>query len=92
MPKVTSLSDERTVDATMGEPLKEVCDREILGVPFSCRNGVCGTCTIKITKGKENLNPKQANERETLAMLGAAEEHRLACQCMVQGDVEFDSP
>lgn len=92
MPKVTYLPDERTVEAAQGESLHDVCDREILGIPFSCKNGVCGTCIVKVVKGAEHLGERNERERNTLEMFDAGPEHRLSCQCHVHGDVELDQP
>jgi 2Fe-2S ferredoxin len=92
MHKVTSVADERTVEAEHDEPIEQVCDRELLGVPFGCKNAQCGTCVIRIKKGKENLNAMGEQEREVLEMLGSVDDCRLACQCKVKGDIEFDEP
>lgn len=57
---------------------------------FGCRQGNCGTCTIKILKGEENLSPKTKEEVATLQRLGLSSHHRLACQCALMGDIEID--
>lgn len=92
MHKVTSVADERTVEAEHDELLERVCDRELLGVPFGCKNAQCATCVVRITKGKNNLSPMEEQERETLSMLGPIDDCRLACQCKIRGDIEFDEP
>ena len=48
-------------------------------------NGFCGTCSMKIVEGMENLSPRTEIENKLLA--GEAEDVRLACQCEVLGDV-----
>lgn len=61
---------------------------ENLGVSFSCSNGVCGTCKIKITKGMENINEKTEEEED----YPLQESERLACQCQkLTGDIEFEN-
>lgn len=56
---------------------------------FGCCQGECGTCAIKIVSGEENLSPKTKQEQATLNRLGL-QEHRLACQCAIKGDVVID--
>ena len=57
---------------------------EELGVNFSCFNGICGTCKMKVKKGMENINPKTEEEGE----FPLAEDERLACQChKLKGDI-----
>ncbi len=48
-------------------------------------NGICGTCTVKVVEGMENLTPKTVRERFHLK--NRPEDVRLACQCQVLGDV-----
>lgn len=67
-----------------GEPITEACKK--LGIPFSCTEGVCGTCIMEVVEGKENLSP--INELES--DLGADETYRFACQCKLKkGDVKI---
>lgn len=64
-------------------PILKVCEE--MGVPFGCQDGICGTCTVYILEGMENLTEK--NEKETDMDLG--EWQRLACQCTIKsGEVE----
>lgn len=91
MPKVTFLADNRTVDAEDGELLRETCQRNDLTLPFGCENGLCGTCLVSIKEGAEHLTEKTDQEKETLGVLLAYEDQRLACQCHIKGgDVTFD--
>ncbi|MFA6474897.1 MAG: 2Fe-2S iron-sulfur cluster-binding protein [Patescibacteria group bacterium] len=91
MPKVTFITDNKTVEAQAGELLREVCQHNGLTLPFGCENGLCGTCLISIKKGAENLTDKTDQEKDTLEVLNAYPEQRLACQCHLKdGDVTFD--
>lgn len=90
MPKVTFIADDKSAEAQDGELLREVCQKNDFTLPFGCENGLCGTCLITVKEGKDNLTEKTAQEKETLEVLLAYEDQRLACQCHVKGDVKFD--
>ena len=63
--------------------IKEVCEEA--GIPFGCKDGLCGTCLITVIEGKENLSLRNDKEND---LLGPAGEERLACQCILkQGNV-----
>jgi ferredoxin len=90
--RVTFAMDELTVEASEGELLHAVSDRAGASIPFGCKNGNCGTCLVQVTSGQEALNPPSEDEKTTLAIYGGSAEHRLACQCRVNGDLTVDSP
>ena len=90
MPKVTFIEDNISADIEVGEELREVCQKNAMTLPFGCENGVCGTCLVSIKEGAENLTEKTDQEKETLEVLLAYDDQRLACQCKVSGDVTFD--
>lgn len=56
--------------------------------------GICATCHVHITKGRESLTPKGDREARTLSLItGSGEMSRLACQCRVIGEgVEIRLP
>ena len=57
-------------------PLKDVLPYEM----FSCRQGYCGTCTVKIQSGEENLTERKSTER-------TAGSNRRACQVAIKEGV-----
>ena len=60
---------------------------EELGVPFSCRQGICGTCEVEVVEGMENLEPKNDKENNMKLPDGS----RLCCQAEIkQGKVKID--
>ncbi|MDX1902047.1 MAG: 2Fe-2S iron-sulfur cluster-binding protein [Gammaproteobacteria bacterium] len=84
MPKVTLSALNHVIELPEGTALTEL-DNLLM---FGCRLGVCGACVMNVTEGEKNLSPKQEDEREFLEMLGYVEDSdRLACQCLVFGDV-----
>ena len=85
MPKIISAKTNEFREIPDGSKIREACEE--LGVPFSCTNGICGTCMIDIKEGKENLSKLTEQEND----LARDEEHRLACQCKIKkGEVKFD--
>lgn len=74
--EVTVKSDESCVEAG-----------EKLGIPFSCSDGNCGTCLVRVKKGLENLSPWTKQEED----FGLDEDERLLCQVRItSGEVEVE--
>jgi len=73
---ITDDGEEREVKD--GEPIAEAA--KDLGIPFSCEDGICGTCMIEILEGKENLSELNQEEQD----MGMDRETRLACQCKIK--------
>ena len=65
-----------------------VKEAEWLGVPFNCKEGICGHCRVKVIKG-DNLTPFTEQEK---AYFGKAisPNKRLACQLKLTGDAEIE--
>lgn len=76
MAKIISESGE--IELPDDSPIKEACEE--LGVPFGCKEGICGTCYIEIVEGMENLSQLTAAERD----MAVEEGFRLACQCRIK--------
>ena len=75
----------RVVSVENGAEMREACEN--LGVKFSCRNGLCGTCMIDIIEGEENLSSLTEAEK----LLKRDRKNRLACQCQIEkGKVKID--
>ena len=59
---------------------------EQLGVAFSCKQGICGSCKVEVLEGMENLSPR--NEEEEA--MGCAPNERLLCQAkVIKGTVKI---
>ncbi|MFT5169808.1 MAG: ferredoxin [Candidatus Omnitrophota bacterium] len=69
--------DQQEYDLKDGTMIAEIC--EDAGIPFSCKNGQCGTCQIEIIEGADNLN----KVREEEDALGMDRNNRLSCQCRI---------
>jgi len=67
-------------------PLIRLCYEYDTPINFGCRIGTCGVCKITIKKGLKNINKKNEEEEE----LTEHQNERLACQCIVKGDIEIE--
>jgi ferredoxin len=103
MPKVTIVNERKEIDVDAGSNLR----KEIMKSGFrlyygpaaimNCRGfGLCGTCTVLVKKGMENLSTKGPLEKVRLALkpfatIGHENEIRLACQVRVDGDCSIET-
>jgi ferredoxin len=65
MPVVT-FSSPLHIDNTVYARLVEVSGKVGAGIPYRRREGECGTCTMKIVSGMENLAQRPVLEAEVL--------------------------
>jgi len=81
-----SLGDKKA-EVKDGEKIRDAA--ESLGIPFSCKDGLCGTCLIKVLEGRTNLSDLNDKEKD-FGLLDRSE--RLACQCRIKSsDVKIES-
>lgn len=88
MPTVIFVTDGKTVEAPKG-PLMDVCEANQVSLPFGCKVGTCGTCTVKVLKGMEMLSKVNLFERNRLGDSRVREGCRLACQSEIVADGEL---
>ncbi|HEX6243945.1 MAG TPA: 2Fe-2S iron-sulfur cluster-binding protein, partial [Polyangiales bacterium] len=80
--ELTSASDSRLIDL-----LDDVDDTKLVaGVPLSCRGARCGVCRVRVVRGESAIIAPRADERDTLRILGADPDERLACQLELRAD------
>ena len=91
MPKINFLKARIVKEVPAGTKLDVVADEVNAGIKFDCRAAMCNSCIVTVVSGWENLSPMQENEKQCLEMFGAdTAKQRLACQVIVNGDVELD--
>ena len=91
MPTVTFTPNNTELELDYGSELTELENLENNRLPFGCRSAACGKCVIKVEKGSENLTPINQNEIDLLEGLDFdITNHRLACQCQLQGDITIE--
>lgn len=71
-------TDSKEIEVPDGSPTMNAAEE--LGVPFGCRQGVCGTCKVEVVEGMENLEPKNDRELE----LNLDGNYRSMCQCKIK--------
>ena len=107
MPKVKFVNEKITVDAAEGEDLRTIARKngvQLYSGPHTLINcmgmGMCCSCDVALTKGKENVTQKGILEslwkwlRPLLNLRifsNPEKEIRLACQAKVRGDVEVET-
>lgn len=77
----TIIIDGEQREVPDGSSIMDACDD--LGVPFGCRVGQCGMCTITVTEGLENLESQNECEKD----MGLEDNQRLACQTTIRSGV-----
>lgn len=90
MPKVTITTDDMTIDVNDGYKLIDLCEEHDTSILFGCRDGACGACMVKVKSGAEHLSPMGDDEKDFLETMAAEPDERLACQCVVNGDVTLE--
>jgi ferredoxin-NADP reductase/ferredoxin len=90
MPTVRFQADDRTVQASEGDWLYDVCVEARARIPFSCKAGACGTCATELLAGE--LKPTQRELRTLEAHSFDPARARLPCLHSVEGDLTFGKP
>lgn len=100
----TGFGETTTAYAKEGDNLLNIIQKENVAVPFDCTDGECGSCVVAVKSTGENpvTHHMEGKEVDKLTEIGAltsaqVEEMddkdldpgvRLACQCLVRGDIE----
>lgn len=91
MPKLKFLRKNIEVTISSGSEFLEIFKKNPdLPMKFGCTRGECGVCAIKVIEGCKNLTKCSSQERDLLGKKGLSDEHRLACQCAVNGDITLE--
>lgn len=87
MPKAQVTFQDVGVSVTVpaGTRLIEVSEKVGAGIVYSCREGECGSCMMRVVAGGENLAAPSILEDKVLKENMAGRNNRLACQAQVLG-------
>ena len=92
MATIRFLTDGTEAEVADGTPVLDACEDHGASLPFGCAEGFCGTCTMKVMEGAENLSEPTEKERERLADTGLADGLRLGCQSvLIRGVLAFEN-
>ena len=92
MPTITIRGEhDQVVEVPAGTTLFEAGAKLAAGIETSCvGKGTCGLCRVKIVAGAEHLPPYTDEERKHLGNVYHLTKVRLACRCVVSGDVTIE--
>ena len=90
MPRVTIVG-VGDLEVAPGTTLFDAGAKVTAGIDTACvGKGTCGLCRVKIVGGAEHLNPFTDEERKHLGNVYHITKVRLACRCVVAGDVAIE--
>ena len=93
MPTIKILPEERSIQVPNGTCLLQASLMVGIEIPQACGGRAsCTTCRVLVKKGLESLSSLQWAEREILMESGLLDDHRLACQVKVFGDIVIERP
>ena len=82
-------SESKPVQLKEDSLLSEHLTAQNSPILFGCRIGICGTCSIEILEGTENLQPRTAEEVEFLETMAPDKPNcRLACQIRLNANIK----
>lgn len=83
VPAVFSTDNVLVLGQTIGAKITTMCQGE----------GICGLCRVRVTDGKQHLDPPSENEELLLRGYGSGDpDQRLACHLRPRGDIEVRLP
>ncbi len=89
--KVKFSNTQQEADAEVGSNFADITRDNGWPIAYGCENGLCGTCLIHVKEGKENVSPMEEQEEQTLEMMCMNDgDHRLACRCKINGNVDIE--
>lgn len=83
--QVTVQSFNQIIEATKGEVLADVLEREELPLIVACRSGICGSCKCKVNDGGV-----QSGSHQTLTEDEVAQGYVLACSSTIESNLTIE--
>ncbi len=76
----------RTCSFTSGRTLLEAAELNGVSIPYSCRQGQCGTCATRLLSGDVTMDSEDGLDADL-----KAQGYVLTCVARAQGDVRLDA-
>ncbi len=98
MPKIVYQNNQPPLEVDSGIFLSDALEENGVRISLACRSGACGTCVFRVLAPKNCAAngagwPLPSDEEgETLKLIQADPDQRLACQWVVDGDLEIEIP
>ena len=81
------------IEGMSGSTILQLAKKHHIDIPHYCGGCCrCGTCVVEILSGSEHLNRKMGNEGMVLGLEKSEKGHRLACQAIVNDNIEILIP
>lgn len=61
-------------------PVVDCLEEQKIQLPYGCREGVCGSCLVRVRAGAELLEAQSPMEEDTLSRIENPRDKRLACR------------
>jgi ferredoxin len=81
---------DRQYTVQPGQTFRTIYDEHDTPLMFGCKEGICGTCKIRVLENPQNISPMRPHEQDFLQKISARPNERLACQTQVLGDVAIE--
>ena len=106
MAKITFVNEKKSIEVAPGSNLRKAALEngvQLYWGPHKVLNcmgfGQCGSCTVIVTKGEDNVSKPGLWERFRILAgpllffwrIGNEKKLRLACRCQVNGDIEVET-
>ncbi|MFK8138467.1 MAG: 2Fe-2S iron-sulfur cluster-binding protein [Bdellovibrionales bacterium] len=94
MPKIKfSKRNRDDIEVSSGTNLRQALLDNGIPVASSCSGEmVCAKCWVQVTDGDYNMSPLSQNERDFIEIKGLEKNTRISCVCLIEGDIEIDTP
>ncbi|SCB95080.1 hypothetical protein GA0061081_10317 [Gilliamella bombicola] len=75
--------EDKTIKGNNKQTILEQLEQHKIALPYSCRSGICGRCSVVLKKGEISALTQSAIKRNNRI---------LACSCIPKGDITIESP
>ncbi len=84
--RVEIINDFLAINVKVNTTIQDVVEASGSALPFGCRDGLCGTCTVNVVQGMDFLSPLTDKEVKVIKEVNfgtLAPNMRLSCQMKI---------